>query len=73
MTLTDIREYLQNGNGASLKEIAGHFGAEPAQVQSMLGLWIAKGRVVVRLSEGHGKTCCGKCGGAGHTRYEWVA
>lgn len=72
MTLTDIRDYLRNERSASLKQIASHFKADTSMVESMLDQLILKGRVIVLHHDAIGSTCCGKCGGAGHIRYEWV-
>jgi len=72
MSLTDIREYLQQERTASLKEIATHFKADASLVESMLDHWILKGRVLAKHHDAFGSACCGKCGGSGHIRYEWV-
>jgi len=72
MSLTDIRDYLREEGGASLVEIARHFKAEPTLVESMLDRWILKGRVVAKHRDVFGSACCGKCGGSGHIRYEWI-
>lgn len=69
--LTDIRDFLRKNQGASLNEIARHFRAEPALVESMLDRWILKGRVVAERDL-TGGGCCGKCGGHSHIRYRWV-
>jgi len=72
MSLTDIRAYLEKEHSASLKEISTHFKADSSLVESMLDQWILKGRVVVKSHDAFSSACCGKCGGAGHIRYEWV-
>lgn len=72
MSLTDIRDYLRSERSASLKEISSHFKADSSLVESMLDQWILKGRVVAKQHDAFGSVCCGKCGGAGHVRYEWV-
>jgi len=72
MSLTDIRDYLRQEHSASLKEISSHFKADSSLVESMLDHWILRGRVVAKQRDAFGSACCGKCGGKGHIRYEWV-
>jgi hypothetical protein len=72
MSLIDIRDYLRQERSASLKEISSHFKAESSLVESMLDHWILKGRVVAKQRDAFTSACCGKCGGKGHIRYEWV-
>lgn len=72
MSLKDIRNYLRQKRSASLKEISMHFKADSSLVESMLDQWILKGRVVVKQHDAFSSTCCGKCSGTSHIRYEWV-
>jgi len=74
MTLTDIKQYLSLNGSASLPELARHFNADSALIESMLDLWIRKGRVVLRHSKSCGSSCCGNCSSSsqGGTWYELV-
>ncbi|MBM3163438.1 MAG: hypothetical protein FJZ79_09045 [Chlorobi bacterium] len=58
--------------GASLGEIAAHFKADPAYVESMLDRWVRKGSVEMKTGDVFSNTCCGKCCGHRTTWYQWI-
>jgi hypothetical protein len=71
MILTDILEFLQTRDAASLGEIARHVGAEPAAVRDMLHTLQRKGKVHrPALGGGCGSTCQ-QCAAGSLELYAW--
>lgn len=69
--LSELRTYLRDHGQASLPAMARHFETDAEVLRGMLDVWVRKGTIRLRPSEGHcdGCTAC-------HTRcdtiYEWA-
>ena len=70
MILSNIRDYLQANGPASLRDMANRFDIEPEALRGMLGLWVARGRVVCEIPGGQCGGCC-KCDAAALEVYRW--
>ncbi len=69
--LTDIRNYLQQTERASLNDIALHFDTPPEAVRGMLDHWIARGNIrycPVDACAG----CKAACSTMPDETYEWL-
>lgn len=71
MILSDIRDYLQQRNQASLSDIALHVGADEQAVQGMLAVLVRRGEVRENLSSGACQSSCQQCDGATNLIYTW--
>lgn len=72
MTLSGIRNFVQERRQVSLDEVARYFGMDPASVEPLLEHWVMKGRVRRKQGDAFSSACCGKCGGKRHTWYQWI-
>jgi hypothetical protein len=72
MILSDLRNYLQNRQRATLNDLVVHFQIDADALRGMLGKWISKGKVR-QLPGGAacGTSCC-KCDPLLTEIYEWV-
>jgi len=70
MTLSGLREYLEQRRQASVTEMATHFDASPSAVRGALDHWLAKGRAR-KLNAGEACSGCG-CGCKGEEVFVWL-
>lgn len=73
MILADLRNYLQARPGATLAELARHFGADAETLRGMLALWIRKGKVQKLLASSSCGSRCTQCDPASVEIYQWTA
>lgn len=70
MSISDVKQYLQQRGEAPLDDIANHFGTESTAVLGMLEHWERKGRI----SRTHVRrcSCCGRCSNCTTDMFSWV-
>ena len=64
MIVSELKEYIQQHNGASRKELATHFALSEDGVDAMLEIWIRKGQLSKSIALDKGK-------GVKEVRYRW--
>ena len=70
MSVSEIKDYLQQRGQAPLADIANHFSAEPDAVTALLEHWQRKGRISqVRVPKCNG---CNRCGDSAPVLFRWV-
>lgn len=71
MILADLRDYLQASPGATLAELAGHFGTDGEALRGMLALWVRKGKVEKILPSSGCGSGCTQCPLPSVEMYRW--
>jgi len=71
MIFSDIREYLQTHQRATLSDMALHFRTEPDALRGMLDKWISKGRVRKLPGAAACSGGCCTCDLSATEIYEW--
>jgi len=72
MILSDIRDYLQQREQATLSDLALHFDTEPQALRQMLDQWVRKGRVERLAVSSSCGSSCNKCNPAATEIYRWL-
>ncbi len=72
MTLSELKNLVQERGQISLKELSLHFGSEESAIEAMMERWIQKG--LVRKVEPTKVECsgCAFCGENERFHYEWL-
>lgn len=72
MTLTEIKEYVQQRKVVSLKEVALHFKADESAVVPMVERWVEKEKIKkVEMTAGQCAGCT-SCDSSIRVHYEWL-
>jgi len=71
MIFSDIRDYLQQHEYATLSDMACHFGTQAEVLNPMLDLWQRKGKVN-KLSPSTCSRACKRCTISQEDIYQWI-